>query len=107
LRWRITNSCGLTQDDIKITVINSTIPNAMSPNGDGKNDVFIVPDLERYAVVKLVVFNRWGSQVYEDENYKNNWQGTNMQNVPLTDDTYYYTLTRDGNTITGFVIIKR
>jgi gliding motility-associated-like protein len=79
----------------------------MSPNGDGKNDVFIVPDLERYAVVKLVVFNRWGSQVYEDENYKNNWQGTNMQNVPLTDDTYYYTLTRDGNTITGFVIIKR
>jgi gliding motility-associated-like protein len=57
--------------------------------------------------VELVVFNRWGSVVFEDLNYKNNWGGLNSGGAPLTEDTYFYTLKLDGSTKTGFIIIKR
>ena len=107
VKWKISNSCGFTEDEIKITVINLMIPNAISPNADGKNDFFVISDLDKYNTVQITVFNRWGAMVFEDDNYKNNWQGTNMQNVPLTEDTYFYTLKLDGTTKTGFIIIKR
>ncbi len=107
IRWKITGACDFTEDDIRITVTDLMLPNAISPNGDGKNDVFEVPGIATYSRVELVIFNRWGSVVFEDKNYKNNWGGTNSQNAHLTEDTYYYTLKLDDSNKSGFIIIKR
>jgi gliding motility-associated-like protein len=38
------------------------------------------------------VYNRYGSKVYENNNYRNEWKGT-YNNKPLPDGTYYYTVT--------------
>ena len=45
------------------------IYNAITPNGDGKNDFFLIEGLENYIDNTLKVFNRWGVTVYEEGNY--------------------------------------
>ncbi|MEM9023126.1 MAG: choice-of-anchor L domain-containing protein, partial [Bacteroidota bacterium] len=50
-------------------------PNVITPNGDGVNEEFIIPGLERYPNSKLTIYNRWGSRVFHDDNYRNNWNG--------------------------------
>src|SRR5690606_7195941 len=41
-----------------------SFPNVFTPNGDGKNERFVIGGLEKYPGSKLQVFNRWGGQVY-------------------------------------------
>lgn len=83
------------------------IVNAMSPNGDGKNEYFIIKGLEKYGKAALYVFNRWGSMVYQSKEYHNDWNGTG-----LSEGTYFYKLelkeTAGGVKLyKGWVVIKR
>ncbi len=70
------------------------VPNGFSPNGDGINDYFVVPDFDNASNVKLTVFSQWGNIVYENSNYKNDWDGisnsgsTNGNKLKV--GTYYY-----------------
>lgn len=79
--------------------------NAMSPNGDGKNDFFVIKGLEKYPPATLFVFNRWGDMVFQSRNYHNEWNGAG-----LSEGVYYYKLEVDeGEGIkqyTGWVILK-
>jgi gliding motility-associated-like protein/uncharacterized repeat protein (TIGR01451 family) len=63
------------------------IPNVITPNGDGKNDLFVVVGLSQYPGSTLRVYNRWGSEVYQSQSYNNDWGGSG-----LNDGTYYYIL---------------
>jgi gliding motility-associated-like protein len=89
------------------------IPEGFSPNSDGKNDKFVIKNIERYPKSELIVFNRWGDIVWRNpgEGYKNDFDGTwEQNNQPLPDATYYYVLKlNDGKTkdIPGFVVINR
>lgn len=53
------------------------IPNVITPNGDGKDDKFVIRGLEKYPDSKLFVYNllRGGTLVYQSKNYANNWDG--------------------------------
>jgi gliding motility-associated-like protein len=62
-------------------------PNGISPNGDGKNEKFIIGGLEKYPGSALYIFNRWGGQVYQSKDYRNDWTGSG-----LNEGTYYYVL---------------
>ncbi|WP_419801003.1 gliding motility-associated C-terminal domain-containing protein [Mucilaginibacter sp.] len=64
-----------------------TIPNVFTPNGDGRNDTFSIPDLSQYPQNELLVINRWGASVYQAKNYQNTWTGDR-----LDDGTYFYSL---------------
>ena len=84
------------------------IPNGFSPNGDGVNDNFEVKGLDEFTGVKLNVFNRWGSTVYENGDYKNNWNGKNLSGEDLSDDTYFFILEiPNKKTYNGYVVLKR
>ncbi|SFW12736.1 gliding motility-associated C-terminal domain-containing protein [Chitinophaga sancti] len=63
------------------------IPNVITPNGDGKNDKFVVKGLDLYPGSRLEIYNRWGNQVYRSDNYNNNWTGEG-----LSAGIYYYVL---------------
>ncbi|MBE8719310.1 DUF7507 domain-containing protein [Sphingobacterium pedocola] len=82
------------------------IPNIVTPNDDGKNDYFEVIGHEAYDRMTLVVTNRWGNDVYRNENYDNRWGGSALSN-----GTYFYILEliKDGQIqrYTGWVIIKK
>ncbi len=63
------------------------IANVFTPNGDGRNDTFTIPDLVQYPENELIIVNRWGAGVYQTKNYQNNWTGDK-----LDEGTYFYSL---------------
>ncbi|MFZ4456783.1 MAG: DUF7507 domain-containing protein [Bacteroidales bacterium] len=82
------------------------IPNAFSPNGDGINDQFVIGGLANFDDAKLIVYNRWGNEVYKSETYRNDWNGYGLNN-----GTYYYllNLTTGGKSYQhkGWILIER
>jgi gliding motility-associated-like protein len=70
-----------------LNVLNlSDIPNVITPNGDGKNDVFRIG----IPNSKLEIVNRYGRRLYLSDNYTDDW-GLGIEN-----GTYYYSLTLQG-----------
>ena len=47
-----------------------------SPNGDGINDYWKIPNISEMGRVQVKVYDRLGSIVYESSDYQNNWDGT-------------------------------
>lgn len=52
------------------------VPNAFTPNGDGKNDVLRPIAAGMSAIEAFQVFNRWGQMVYNSTSTKQGWDGT-------------------------------
>ncbi len=78
------NNCS-EDTSFEVTSEQETPYNAFSPNNDGLNDFF---DLGiQQTGWKLKVYNRWGTLIYESDDYKNDWSG---ENYPAA--TYYYEL---------------
>ena len=93
--YRITainiNNC-MSYDDVKVIVLPNCIAvkKAFTPNGDGINDTWMAyTEGNCFTNLSVQVYNRYGSLVYENKNYRNEWQGT-YKNKPLPDATYYY-----------------
>jgi len=72
---------------IKAEGADITFPNVFTPNGDGKNEKFIIGGLEKYPGSAIYIYNRWGSMVYQSKDYHNDWNGSQ-----LNEATYYYIL---------------
>lgn len=94
--------------DVKEIIGEVVVPNVITPNGDGKNDVFRIDGLELHPNHTLSIFNRWGNEVYRSNGpYKNDWNGNG-----LNEGTYYYLLKikeKDGserNTTGWITLIK-
>ncbi|MGY5355100.1 Ig-like domain-containing protein [Wenyingzhuangia sp. IMCC45467] len=75
------------------------IYNHMTPNGDGINDYLTISCIENYNNTVLRIFDRYGAIVYEQKNYKNNWDGVANKTSTivnrgeqLANGTYFYHL---------------
>ena len=65
--------------------------NIMTPDGNGKNDNWIVEKAQYYNDVEVIVFDRWGRIVYQNTNYDNTWNGISQATGDeLPDGAYYY-----------------
>ena len=51
------------------------VPELFTPNGDGKNDGFVIKNIENYPNNTLKIFNRWGNLVYQKDKYQNEFEG--------------------------------
>lgn len=105
------NSISLTQGFLQPIIISQNAAdlfianNFLTPNGDGKNDFFVVKGLEKYLANKVTIFDRAGRVVYSASNYQNNWDGY-YDGKPLAEDTYYYVIDVDtAGTAKGFISI--
>jgi len=68
-----------------------TITNSYSPNGDGANDAWGVPELRFYEGVRIQIFNSGGSRLFYTENPDIRWDGTyNGKEIPV--GTYYWVI---------------
>jgi len=66
------------------------VPDAFSPNADGKNDVFRIAGLAFQKVVEFRVFSRWGKEVFHaGAGSTGGWDGT-WNGAPMPMDTYRY-----------------
>lgn len=90
------------EDSAEVIIGNCLeIPQGFSPTNDGINDFFVIPCVEDYLNTNLKIFNRLGMQVYESNNYQNNWDGTANRGFPKSSErlpvgTYFYILEIDG-----------
>ncbi|MFD1292203.1 gliding motility-associated C-terminal domain-containing protein [Lutibacter holmesii] len=95
---------------------NITISKIVTANNDGINDTLEISDVfECGFVPEIKIFNRWGKQVYESNNYQNNWGGYHDNSGPtvgtgnkLPTGTYYYIVNVRGSgfqPITGHIYL--
>jgi len=107
--------------DEKITSISNTvdvskkvyvyIPNAFTPDGDGINDLFGAKG-EGIKEYRLLIYDRWGEQVFKSESIDHQWDGTyNNNNAPEGSYVYeLYVQNEEGNDFkkqTGSVTLLR
>ncbi|MDF2447703.1 MAG: hypothetical protein K0R26_207 [Bacteroidota bacterium] len=99
---------------VELPDVNLFIPEVFTPDGDGKNDYFVIKGIEG-RTVKLTVFNRWGNTVYENEAYNNTWDGLPnvggliIGNSKLPQGTYYYIVEFEDQIdkpVNGFVVLQ-
>jgi gliding motility-associated-like protein len=90
-----------------------TVYNAISPNGDGKHDIFEIQNITAYPNNKVYIFNRWGDKVFEISGYDNNlksFSGVGNANggKDLPGGTYFYSIDPgNGNpVVTGYLVLK-
>ncbi|MFT4645595.1 MAG: gliding motility-associated-like protein [Planctomycetota bacterium] len=91
-------------DDLKVT-------NFMTPNEDGANDYFVIPNPYLFEGYTLMIFNDNGNIVFTQEgDYENDWNGLTNEGVELPSATYYYTFIQKGqedNNFKGKITILR
>ena len=97
------------------------IHNVMTPNGDGRNDIFMIQNIEKFPKNNVQVFNRWGVEVYSTKGYNpmndNVFRGfsdgrtTVRRGERLPTGTYYYVVSYERETgevrkLAGFLYIN-
>lgn len=90
---------------------------AFSPNGDGKNDKWIIPGINEFPDNTVIIFNRWGDKVFQIDGYDNNinvWRGEINTGLRTGGDqaafsTYYYVVDlRNGSKpMSGSILLVR
>lgn len=65
------------------------IRSLFTPNNDGMNDYWVIPDIEQYGDLSVKIFNRFGKLLYESSAYNNDWDGT-YNGAPLPSASYSY-----------------
>ena len=85
------------------------IPNTFSPNGDGVNDVWDIPELSFYPGSVVKIFNRNGFLIYHMKAYYTPWDGT-FEGKKLPFGTYFYIIELSGldhSKLTGYIALLR
>lgn len=65
------------------------LPDAFTPNGDGKNDVFRIRSNGFQLIYKFVIMNRWGQKIFETSDQNQGWDGY-FNNKPQDPGMYSY-----------------
>ncbi|WP_375436345.1 gliding motility-associated C-terminal domain-containing protein [uncultured Hymenobacter sp.] len=85
-------------DQVTVTVRPPIrIPNAFTPNGDGRDDTWQIEFIEQFPDNTVSVFNRWGNRIFSANNYSraNEWRG-DINGQPAPVGTYYYVVVTKG-----------
>ncbi len=70
--------------------------NVITPNNDGFNDRWEIENILTYPDNEVLIFDRWGTLVYQKRNYDNTWDGTYDGN-DLPQGTYFYVIKFDNS----------
>ena len=102
-----THGCDEAQVEVLVKCPGINVHKGFSPNYDGINDYLTIEGLQEYPNNELTVFNRWGTEIFNQKGYDGTWDGS-FNGLPLPDGTYFYILTDgEGNKYSGFVQINR
>ena len=105
---------GLCRDTFQVDSLNfitpvfDSIPNVITPNNDGINDCFRIDIPTGMAdCYKLIIWNRWGSEIYKSANISECWEGKSIHNVAVPEGIYIYFLELGSMNKKGFVHVYR
>ncbi len=87
----VTDANGCTASDTMHVLIypQIVIPNGFSPNADGKNDTWMIDNIQQFPDCTVEVFNRWGESLLYSKGYTQTWDGR-YKGKELPVGTYYY-----------------
>jgi gliding motility-associated-like protein len=88
----VTDANGCTASDtIQVEIYPEIkIPNGFSPNGDGKNDFWVIDNIDQFPDCTIEVYNRWGERLYfAPKGYSPLFNGK-YKGSDLPVGTYYY-----------------
>jgi gliding motility-associated-like protein len=87
-----------------------SVVNTFTPNGDGINDLWEIPDLSFFPNCLVTIYNRYGAVLFQSRGYSQSWDG-NYKGRKLPVATYYYVIDLNGAVPTakvgGYVTIIR
>jgi gliding motility-associated-like protein len=96
----IEDDCGKTITSAPVTIVKQCpviIPNVITANDDGTNDVFFIQNIGDYPENEVWFFNRWGTELHYQKHYANDWK------PDVTDGVYFYVVdTKVGEPFRGF-----
>ena len=64
------------------------IPNAFTPNSDGRNELFSVSGIG-YTELQMIIFDRWGNMLFNQTSSNPGWNGMNMFNNSMCQQGVY------------------
>ena len=68
-------------------------PSAITPNGDGVNDVWNIYRLQHFNQAEVEIFDQWGMLVWKsDPGYSRPWDGNTMEGRAVPVDSYHYVI---------------
>lgn len=111
-----TDTLQLDSITFHVTISESKLsfPNAFSPNGDQRNDVFMAKEYQSLTEFHAYIFNRWGQKLYEWTDPSQGWDGTH-NGTPVKEGVYFvlvrakgadgreYNIRKDVNLLRGYV----
>ena len=85
---------GISTTAVNCVVLQSNIfiPNAFTPNGDGKNDAWFPKLSFTPKTYHLVIKNRWGNIIFESKDPYESWDGSYIGGAIVQEGTYLYFL---------------
>ncbi len=104
-----TDTVTITVNQEDITRLDIDAPKVFTPNGDGIDDIWIIQRIENYPECRILIFNRQGNTLFEDQPYQNNWDAV-YQGKELAEDVYYYVIRcgqSNKNIHTGSITVVR
>lgn len=106
VKYSVTDRWGCTKTVTKpITIYSSCtvfVPNAFTPGGDGRNDVFKPLNAFKVEQYEFVIYNRWGQEIFKTRDPRRGWDGTIggvVQNTGTFIWTLRYTTTNGGRQV--------
>ena len=109
--WTSSNGCSFETNKIEIKdseKICINIPNAFTPNEDGINDTWVIDGLEYFPKHEVIIFNRWGQELYRAGINDKPWNGKYKgKYLPTTSYIYIIKLNINNITFNGIVTLIR
>ena len=84
------------------------LPNVISPNGDGINDTWVIP--QKYVSgtnTDVMIMDNRGIVVFQTTDYQNNWPQTNLNLTSINKVFYYIITTEDDETKKGSITVVK
>ena len=92
---------------VEIYSTHKDIMYLFTPNGDGINDQWELPDLATWGKCDVKVYSRSGKLVFSDADYNNLWEGTS-NGSPIPEGAYYFVIkTENEGMVTGTLNVVR
>ncbi len=79
------------------------MPNAFTPNHDGKNDLFRIPQNTTMTLHEFSIFDRWGNKIFSTADISRGWDGF-YGGLPSEEGVYIYLIS--GESLNGKMFSK-
>jgi gliding motility-associated-like protein len=106
-------TCKLDNNGNDTTKTAITIINLITPNDDGTNDTWVIPEIDQYPNNKVSILNRWGDEIFKAQPYQNNWSGQSNTGMvvggnKVTSGVYFYIIDLGNGTlpIKGYLVLE-